>query len=217
MNVKNNINLHILNASSKLTPYIKEIGSICDNTLIKVMEKIPLSNVDLVVYEYADGAIPELGVGGYAYDPNVVFIYLNSKFPSFVGRALKEELSRVIVHELNHTMRSQTIGYGETLLEALITEGLADHFEMELNNKGPQLWDVVLNTGQIKKMMKKAKREFNSKKYNHYEWFFGSKEKGIPRWTGYALGFNLVAEYLKKNPSRKPSQLYNLKAKEFVK
>lgn len=123
MNVKNNINLHILNASSKLTPYIKEIGSICDNTLIKVMEKIPLSNVDLVVYEYAEGAIPELGVGGNAYDPNVVFIYLNSKFPSFVERALKEELSRVIVHELNHTMRSQTIGYGETLLEALITKG----------------------------------------------------------------------------------------------
>ena len=46
-----------------------------------------------------------------------------------------------------------------------------------------------------KEMFERAKKEYNNKNYNHYEWFFGSKEKKIPRWTGYALGFNLVAEY----------------------
>lgn len=217
MITKNNINLHVLNASGKLTLYLKEIKKIFDETVIKILKKIPLSNIDVVVSEYAEGVIPELGVGGNAYDPNVVSIYLNSKFPNFVNKTLKEELKRIIPHELNHTMRSQAIGYGETLLKAMISEGLADHFEMEINNKGPHMWDVVLSAGQMKAMMEKAKKEYNSKNYNHYEWFFGSKEKGIPRWTGYALGFNLVAEYLKKNPDKKPSQLYNLKAEEFIK
>ncbi len=217
MNTKNNINLHILNAQGRLTPYLKEIQNIFDKTIIKVLKKIPLSNVDVVVYEYAEGVIPELGVGGNAYDPNVVSIYLNSKFPNFVEKTLREELKRIIPHELNHTMRSQTVGYGETLLKAMISEGLADHFEMEINNKGPHMWDVALKENQIKEMMEKAKKEYNSKNYNHYEWFFGSKERVIPRWTGYTLGFNLVAEYLKKNPDKKPSQLYNLEAEEFIK
>lgn len=214
---KNNINLHILNASGKLTPYLEEVKNIFNETIVKILEKIPLSNVDVVISENAEDVIPELGIGGNAYDPNVVSIYLNSKFPNFVNKTLKEELRRIIPHELNHTMRSQAIGYGETLLKAMISEGLADHFEMEINNKGPHMWDVVLSAGQMKAMMEKAKKEYNSKNYNHYEWFFGSKEKGIPRWTGYTLGFNLVAEYLKKNPDKKPSQLYVLKAEEFIK
>lgn len=215
--IKNNINLHILNASGKLTPYVKEIKRIFDETIIKVLKNIPLSNIDVVVYEYADGAIPELGIGGNAYDSNVVLIHLNSKFPNFVEKTLKGELRRTIAHELNHTIRSQAVGYGETLLKALISEGLADHFDTEINNEGPNLWDVVLNASQIKEMMKKAEKEYNSKNYNHWEWFFGSKEKKIPRWTGYTLGYNLVAEYLKKNPGKKPSQLYALKAEEFIK
>ncbi|KKQ29781.1 MAG: hypothetical protein US48_C0038G0010 [Candidatus Levybacteria bacterium GW2011_GWA2_37_36] len=214
---KNNINLHILNASGKLTPYLKEIKKIFDEAVVKVVKKIPLSKVDVVVSEYAEGVIPELGVGGNAYDPNVVSIYLNSKFPNFVEKTLKEELKRIIPHELSHSVRSQAIGYGETLLNAMISEGLADHFDIEINHKGPHLWDVVLNANQIREMMEKAKKEYNNKNYNHYEWFFGSKEKNIPRWTGYALGFNLVAEYLKKNPDRKVSQLYNLAAEEFIK
>lgn len=214
---KNNINFYILNASGKLTAYLKEIEDIFNKTVDKVLEKIPLSNVDVVICESAYGIIPELGIGGNAYEPNAVYISLDSKFPNFVDKTLKEELSRTIVHELNHAMRSQAIGYGETLLKALISEGLADHFDMEINNKGPHLWDVVLNAGQIRKMKEKAKKEYNNKNYNHQEWFFGSKEKGIPRWTGYTLGFNLVAEYLKKNPNKKPSQLHKLEAEKFIK
>lgn len=215
--MKNNINLHILNASGKLTPYIKEIENIFDETIIKVLKKIPLSNVDVVVYEYAEATIPELGVSGYCYEPNLAFVYLNSKFPDFANKTLKEELSRTIAHELNHAMRSQAIGYGETLLEALITEGLGEHFDMEINKKSHHAWNAVLNDNQIKEMMAKAKKEYNNKNYSHNEWFFGSEEKGIPKYTGYTLGYNLVAEYLKKNPSKKPSQLHSLKTEEFIK
>lgn len=217
MTTKNNINLHILNASGKLTPYVKKIQNIFDETIIKVLKKIPLFNVDVVIYESKEGTIPELGMVGQTYGPDLIFIYLDTKFSSFVDKTLEEELNRTITHELNHAARCRTIPYGGTLLNILIWEGLADHFDMEINNKGPQIWDVALKADQVKKMMEMAKREYGSKNYDHNGWLFGSKEKGIPRWAGYTIGYNLVAEYLEKNPSKKPSQLHNLKAEEFIK
>ncbi|MBU3958149.1 MAG: DUF2268 domain-containing protein [Nanoarchaeota archaeon] len=66
-------------------------------------------------------------------------------------------------------------------------------------------------------MKKKAQKEFNNKNYNHKEWFFGSKVRKIPKWAGYTIGFNLVGEYLKNNPDKKPSRLFAAKAEEFVK
>ena len=215
--MKNNINLHILNAAGRLTPYIDKIENIFDKTVAKVLEKTSFLGTDVVISEFAEDTIPELGIGGHTYGPDLIFICLDAKFPDFINKTLNEELSRTIVHELSHAVRGQTIGYGETLLKALISEGLADHFDMEINEKGPHLWDIVLNEDQIKEMKSRAKKEYNDKKYNHNEWFFGSKEKKIPRWTGYSLGFNLIAEYLKKNPSKKASQLHNVKAEEFIK
>jgi uncharacterized protein YjaZ len=217
VNSRDNINLYILNASGKLTPYLKEIQNIFNKTIIKVLKKIPLSSVDVVVCEFAKGAIPELGIGGRTHSSNLIFIYLDTKFPNFVNITLNKELERTIVHELSHSIRWKTIGYGETLLKASISEGLADHLDMEINNSKPHLWDIALNADQMSKIMEKAKRKYNSKDYNHSEWFYGIKEKSVPRWAGYTLGFNLIAEYLKKNPSKKPSQLHGLKAEEFIK
>lgn len=214
---KNNINLHILKASGKLTPYVGEIGEIFDETIDKVLENISVSNVDVVIVETSYGVIPEIGIGGQTYGQNVLFIYLDTKFPGFENKTLKEELPRSIAHELSHVIRWRIIPYGETLLGTLIWEGLADHFEMEINNKAPQAWSVALNANQISKMMKKVKEEYYNKDYDYIAWMFGSKEKGIPKWTGYTLGYKLVAEYLKKHPDKKPSQLHNLKAKEFIK
>lgn len=215
---RNNINLHILKASGKLTPYVREIGEIFDETIDKVLRNIAVSNVDVVIVETSYGVIPEIGIGAQTYGQNVLFIYLDTKFPGFENKTLKEELPRSIAHELSHVIRCRTIfSYGETLLGTLIWEGLADHFEKEINNKAPQAWSVALNTNQVSKMMKKAKEEYYNKDYDYVAWMFGSKEKGIPKWTGYTLGYNLVAEYLRKHPDKKPSQLHTLKVEEFIK
>ena len=176
-----------------------------------------IRDIDIAIVDNPERIIPEVGVGGFTYSDNFILISLDPEFPGFNDRVINIELQRVFVHELSHAARWKTVGYGKTLLEALITEGLADHFEKEITNKNPNPWSVALDKSQIKQMMKRAEKEYNNKNYNHNEWFFGSKEKGIPRWTGYALGYNLVAEYFEKNPSKKSSQLHNLKAEKFIK
>lgn len=214
---KNNINFHILNASGRLTPYIKQIENTFNETVGKVIGKIPISNVDVAVCDDPYGVIPEIGVGGWTHTQNRISISLDPKFPNFIKVTIGDNLDRTFIHELNHAARWKAVGYGDTLLEAMISEGLADHFDTEITNKSPNPWSVALDKLQIKQMMKRAEKEYDSKNYNHNEWFFGSKKKNIPRWTGYTLGFNLVAEYLRKNPDKKPSQLYNLEAEEFIK
>lgn len=211
-----NINLYILKASGRLTPYIEDIKKVFKDSLNKISEKIPVSNIDIVVCDDKDKVIPESGITGYTPNSNLIFISLDPGSPSF-SKLIGDEFNRTLAHEMHHCMRWRRPGYGKTLLEVLITEGLADHFDLEIYGGNPHPWSVALDKDQTERLMERAKDEFNNKEYDHTAWFFGSKDKNIPRWTGYALGFNLVAEYLKKNPDKKPSQLHALEAGEFVK
>jgi len=216
--VKNNINLYILNASGKLIPYVKEIEDAFNEAVIKIIKKIPVSNVDVVVVDNPLSVIPEIGIGGHAMSANYVVVSLDHEFNN-LKKTLKLNLVDTLAHELCHAVRWQAIGYPyNNLLEALITEGLADHFANEITKtKNLQPWDKALISEQVKIFLKKVKGEYFNKNYIHHEWFFGSEKKGIPRWTGYTIGFNLVGEYLKKNPDKKPSQLHDLPAEKFIK
>lgn len=211
-----NIISHILNASGKLTSHIKIIEFNFNKAIKKVTERLPISNVDVIIAENPVGAIPKLGIGGRSLNANLVFISIDSNFPNLT-KSLNDGLERTLAHELHHCIRWSNVGYGDTLLEALISEGLADHFDIEVNNKNPEPWSIALSEEKTKELLEKAKPEFNNKKYNHQAWFFGRGVTDIPKWTGYSLGFYLVGEYLKKNADKKPSQLYATKAEEFIK
>jgi uncharacterized protein YjaZ len=211
------LNLHILKATGRLEPYVKDIENIFLEAEKKITNVLPLKNVDVVVMDNPEYAIPEIGVGGHTYSPNYIVISLDPTFTNFQN-VLRTELLDTLAHELHHAVRWQAVGYGQTLLEAIISEGLADHFAAEITKrKDIHPWDKALNEEQGKILIEKAIKDYNNKDYNHEAWFFGSKEKGIPRWTAYALGFQLVGEYLKNHPASKASTLYNIKAEEFIK
>jgi uncharacterized protein YjaZ len=79
------------------------------------------------------------------------------------------------------------VGYGASLLEAAVTEGLATVFEEEMDNKHSALY------GRYEKQIHKYIRLFKKsmkKGFNHSEWFFGSGK--FPRWLGYKIGAYVV-------------------------
>lgn len=210
-----NTTIQILTASGRLEPFVNEILRGAKKAVSIIKSKIPLPRVDIVFYDNPEGVIPHLGIGGFAPNANLVFISLDPSYQNF-NKTISDEISRTLAHELHHAIRWQNPGYGKTLLEAMITEGLADHFDIELTNTKPQLWDTALTEKQLINFSKRAQQEYHNRNYNHQEWFFGSKEKGIPKWTGYALGFKLVKDYLKRNPDKKASELYSIKAEEII-
>lgn len=209
-----NITIYILKATGNLKPFARDIKKYSEKAIKKVTEKIPISNVDIVFYDNSEGTIPEIGIGGYAPSPHLVLIALDPKFANF-ERTVSEEIERTIAHELYHCLRARGPGWGKSLLAAMVSEGLADHFDLEVNGGGPRLWDVALSDKQMFEWGEKAKKEYQNKNYTHNEWFFGSKDGTILRWAGYTLGFKMVGDYLARNPGLKPSKLYDIKVEKF--
>ena len=211
-----NIKLHILNASGKLTPYVQYIEKTFLPTVEKVLQVLPVDNTDIVVWEYPDWTIEQYGIGGHTMMPNEIMISLNPSNPR-IQTSFSKIFEQTIVHEMHHAARLQALGFDyASRLEISIREGLAEHFEIELTDKKPEIWDRALTKEQLGKFSEIAKTNKSVDDYHVYDWLFGKKELDIPEWTGYSVGFYLVEEYLKKHPREKPSSIYNKKAEEFI-
>lgn len=208
-----NILLHILDVRKTLDPYVRIIERVFDESVVQITKKMPVDMVDVVVRDDKRKAIPELGFGGYSYSQYFIVLSVDGE-NSDCGSVIEEELPGVLAHELYHCIRRKHVGYGKTLLEVLITEGLASHFEEEMYGK-VRPWTIALKDGELMKWLSRAKKKFDDTNYNHRAWFFGSKTENIPRWTGYSLGYYIVGEYLKKNSGEKASDLYDFPAGGF--
>ena len=206
-------NLVILKSSGKLDQFVNQIQTEFNNSIQKIEKVFPDQNIDIIVYDDPNNAIPELGIGGFTPYSHLIFISFNPDFPNF-KQSIADQFSRTLAHEIHHAIRTKHIGYGNNLLEALVTEGLADHFDLEINQKSPQIWDSALDEKQLAKFQKLATKEYFNKKYSHADWFFGSKN--IPKWTGYTLGFELVKNFLHRHPDQKPSTLFDAKSDNFI-
>lgn len=209
--MKQQVHLHILKASSRFDPFIREIEEVAELAIQKTQERLPVGSVDIVIYDNPSDVIPGFCHGGWTHTTHSIILSLDPKFPNFTS-ALKKELPRTISHELHHTVRWNLMG--KTLLDRMIFEGLASRFEQEVWGGRPSAWATALKKNEIASILRRAKKEFNSKKYDYYAWFFGSGD--LPKWTGYSLGYFLVAEYIIKHPSQTAASLVGESSKSFI-
>ncbi len=208
---------HILSNSNEIKQYEEELKLVAEATISSVEKLLPIKDVDIVFYNNPEGTIDEIGgIGGFSPNENLIFISLNPRHIDF-KKAIKEELSFTLSHELHHTIRWQKQVEGDTLLEAMIFEGLADHFAIEATGRNkPSPWSYALTPEQKNIFLNKVSAEWKQPTYDNDLWFFGSKPDVIPRWTGYTLGYDLVAKYLQANPETSASKLASADASLFI-
>lgn len=188
---------------------------IAEETLSKAKSIFGVTDVLIEIQEDPSQVIPETGVGGFTPDSNTIFVYYDSNNPNFKDH-FREEIKSTVMHEFHHAIRNRTYNWQEdTLLGAMITEGFADHFDIEVNVGKPKPWSVALSTAELEKVKEMAFLEFESREYNHSDWFFGSADRHIPKWAGYAMGFKLVDDYLRKT-GKKASELVAEPANAFI-
>jgi hypothetical protein len=180
----------------------------------EVKRLLPLKYVKVVIKEIEierRGIYKDLGgIGAYCPNPHLVEIGVDLTHPRFIksGNSL---LAVSIAHELHHAARRQAgvnISRG-TLLECLWSEGLADMFAYEFTGNKP-LWNKSLTDRKFRALLAKAKKNFKGTFTNQMydDWFLkGSKKKGLRRWAGYALGFEMVRRYMRRNPGKTPVSL----------
>jgi uncharacterized protein YjaZ len=207
---------HYLLESGRLISCQDLLISVFQETVKKITNIIMVPDVDIVFCDDTKRAIPNYGIGGRTYNPHLVIIAIDPNCPEFEVK-IKQNLSSSIAHELHHTQRWYSVGYGSNLFEAIITEGLASHFAQEITLQPPSPWCTALTKTQNNYYLKLAKTEFYNSEYNHSRWFYGSKNSQFPKWVGYTLGYNIVNNYLKSHPNQKSSTLVTTKAEAFLK
>lgn len=210
------IDFHLLNKSKRLDPFLDFINKSLKTGLNKIQEVLPVDNIDITVEDNSGAAIPETGVGGYAPTAHIVNICIDPKHKNLKEK-IEREIESTLAHELHHCVREAVLGNPrKNLLEALVTDGLADHFDIEICGGKPKPWSVAVEGIKLEKLLERARKEFSNENYNHKDWFFGSDDKTIPRWAGYSLGFHIVEEYLKNHPMETAGKLYKTPAEEFI-
>ena len=95
-------------------------------------------------------------------------------------------------------MRWDARGYGRSLGEAFVSEGLADKFSESVTGALDAPWTHALVDSDWRSLLDHAEREINREDYDHAAWFFGTGN--LPRWAGYTIGYRLVSLCSRANP-----------------
>ena len=196
-------NIHLLNARNDLTRIMPQLRATTREAIAMAGEHADLPRFDLVVRAGGE-VIPEWGIGGHAPAPGLIQIVLN---PDRFDPAL---MIRTLVHEFHHLIRWDGPGYGRSLGEALVSEGLAGHFIQQVLGGKPDPWDSVTPASGVARTAMNAWARLD---YDHARWFFGKGD--LRKWTGYGLGHRLVAEHLAQGEGEDTASLAWAKADEF--
>jgi hypothetical protein len=188
------------------------IRDLVRETLDAVTERLPVTGVTIRLIPDPSRAIGGYGIGGRTPTATSVSIYFDPEFPDF-ARLLPSRLPQMVAHELHHAVRHRGPGYGGTLLEAMVSEGLADRFSVEWLGVPVPPWSKAVAPDHVASLLAAAEPELDSPRYDHDRWFFGASE--LPRWVGYSLGYQLVERYQADHPGESAADLVARPATAF--
>lgn len=162
----------------------------CSGAASRVNQLLPLSDVKIHFFLDDNQTILEWGVGGYCENKDQIEVALSP------GRQddWQKYLPRTIAHEWHHLARWRGPGYGTNLVEVIISEGLAQHFEIECFLGPPSFFSIVLTPEQRSQIFQSFKSELKRSGFDYSRWFFGKGE--FPFQAGYDLSFAITGEYL---------------------
>ncbi len=214
MQLPNKMGVQILDVHKYFDGISETILVAASHAIDAVRVLLPVEGVDIVFQHAPQGAMDHLVFGGYTPDAHTIYISVDTARPD-IKEIIEHELAHTIAHELHHAMRWRSVGYGDTLAEALVTEGLADRFSVEATGGEPSLWTQGFSNEELEALLVRARAEFDKTDYSHEDWFFGGN--GLPKWGGYALGYFIVGKYLAEHPGVTAASLCDVEASEILK
>ena len=174
---------------------------------LEIVVEIPSDSGEELNY-----VIESLGIGARTLSDRKILFQFDPANPHLL-ESLGKWRRRQIAHEINHTARYEQ---QETLLDALIFEGLAVNYEENWGGEHQDTpWGHALEPDQLKEEWQKAQKELNSPDYSHFVWFFGENQEH-PNWTGYTLGTAIVKKYLELHPGEPMKELVKKPSQEIL-
>jgi hypothetical protein len=190
--------LHLLNARGRLSAVETEVRAALAEAEARLCAVTDAVEVDVVIRAADHPMPPALRVIGASYGPGRMELGIDlTEGPS---GGLRDDLLRAVYHEFHHVLRWDGPGYGASLGEALVSEGLAQVFVHEMMDCPPEPWEVMPEDIDLPVLCLRAHDAFDDADYDHAAWFFGAGD--LPNATGYALGRMLVERVLAVQPGQ---------------
>ena len=142
--------------------------------------------------------IPQTGTDGFTgLTGNIAIVFGPTRHVS-VGQAVTIWLPRTLSHEVDHSVRILAgPGIGPTLLPQIISEGISSVFDEAAFPGPPNPWDRAISPGQECALWRKATPQLGYP--GLYDlWMFGGY--GVPHWTGFTIGYDIVKDYRDRHP-----------------
>lgn len=186
--------LHWLEAEGDLAPWRDQVAAEIEATQQLVARAAPLPRLDILVQRLADAVIPEIGMVAHAYRKGLFALTLDPDNPRFAAGLRDGTLRRQVAHEVHHCLRMAGPGYGRTLGEALVSEGLAGRFTGWLFGSPAEPWERAVDLDVLRAHVPNAAM-LQAADDDHAGWFFGAGGRR-PRGLGYTLGYQIVGDWL---------------------
>ncbi|MDD9900717.1 MAG: DUF2268 domain-containing putative Zn-dependent protease [Alphaproteobacteria bacterium] len=192
-----------------------EIIHEAETAFARIHTLIPEKELTVSFHHAPDLTIPGEHIGGYCPDSLNVHIYLDTEYAG-ISNVLQHMMRKTLAHEYHHACRWGNPGYGETLGEEIVSEGLADIFSLEAFPGDAPPWCTALNVQQTKALLEKATPLLDRRDHNHADWFFGNGAD-CSHWGAYTLGYFLVSNYLGVHQEKTASSLVHTPAQDILK
>ncbi|KAB1073522.1 DUF2268 domain-containing protein [Methylobacterium planeticum] len=206
--------LHWLEASGDLSPWRATIIAEVEIARNAVAGVLPPAPLDILVQRLPGAVIPETGTAGQAIRGSLFSLALDPDNPNFERSLRDGGLRRTVAHEVHHCLRMAGPGYGWTLGEALVSEGLAGQFVSRLFGSPPEPWDCAVSDAALE-ANRPDRATLIGAGYDHRAWFFGFGGR-YPRWLGYTLGYRIVGDWLDAAPDIGGDTWINVPAHDVI-
>ncbi len=142
----------------------------------------------------------------------------------------REWLGYTVAHEYAHLVRNLLFPRGlsggkfvymktslpETLLDAMVIEGIADRFAQGVYPDAEPRWVDALDDDASHRMWRRVRRRLAVSDPQEIRRMLFRDNDRIVRWTGYTFGYRIVESYLEANPGLQPAQLVSVPASTML-
>ncbi len=209
-----NWRLHWLEAEGELGPWRSAITAEIEAARRALAVHVMVPRLDILVQRLAGAVIPEIGMAGHAHRKSLFAVTLDPDNPRFARSLEDGTLRRQVAHEAHHCMRMAGPGYGRSLGEALVSEGLAGRFTAYLFGNPPEPWECAVDDETLRAHLPDV-AELADCSYDHASWFYGVGQ-ARPRWLGYTLGYRMVGDWLAATPEVSGGLWVDVSATEVI-
>ncbi|MEK9178498.1 MAG: DUF2268 domain-containing putative Zn-dependent protease [Patescibacteria group bacterium] len=202
--------LHLIKIPQK---YKVQVAKIAEKTLTGAGELFAYQKpVETVIFSsIPEFVIPEVGIGAHATMQGDIVVNIDFSRRD-IAKVIQKELPSTLYHEFSHVVRADAHkNLYTTLIESLITEGIASYIEKKVFRKKVPYIEPIKNE---RKYWLQTQKNMRKNTYDHGEWFYGTKK--LPRWIGYRLGYLIVNSFMEQQKNLSFAQLVRTKSSEVL-